>query len=362
MSNARTAAELAAIYGASPRRWPEAARGRSTVDPGEARVDALLDADVPPPMPDGLAARIKAAAPAAAAAQALPPVVAPRRPTRGWSRGRKIVVGAGVANLFLASAVAAAWIAGVPQPVKALLGIETSPVAATPAARKGVIVAPAPRVEAPGEVAPSPPPLAPSLEGGRSAIVSPPLPLLSPERVVVAPPPIQSRPPAELVDRAAGLRRERAIERPRIEAVEALRDRVERPEMPAVAIRDRIESLRETRGDRADRPEMQDAAAVRDRIEARRDVPADVPAAAVERPQLPDAATLEAARAARVGMAADRPVPAGAAAAVPATPTAAPPPAAAGAPEQAQPVERPHRVDRPPRRLRERLQRQRQHN
>jgi hypothetical protein len=352
MSKARTAAELAAIYGTSPRRWPEAACGHSTVDPGEAGIDALLDADVPPPMPEGLTARIKAAVPVAAAAQALPPVVVPRRPMRAWSRGRKIIVGAGVANLFLASAVAAAWIAGVPQPVKALLGIETSPVATAPAARKDPIVAPVPRAEAPGEAAP--PPLAPSLEGGRSAIVSPPVPQLSPERVVAAPPPIQSRPAAELADRAAGLRRERSIERPRIEAVEALRDRGERLETPAVAIRERVERPREVPGERA---EMLDADGVRNRIEARRDGLTAAPPAAAEPLPLPDVATIEAARATRVGTAADTPVPADAATSVPATSTVAATPTDAGAPEQARPAERLDRVKRPPRRLRERLQR-----
>lgn len=333
----RTAAELAAIYGASPRRWPEAATNHSTVDAVEARVDALLDADVPPPLPSGLAERIKASAAGNARAPELPPVAAPRRPARGgsrqWSRGRRILVGAGVANLFLASAVAAAWFAGVPAPVRALLGIE-SPQSAAPAVVPTRTVTPelvieAPRANAPVTAA------TPALEGGRDALAVP----------VVTAPAIQQtpalkaaaadariKPAAALAERAADLRRERLAEMPRNDAADTVRD----------ALRDR-----------AERQQGATASSIRDRIETPKSPVADAGASGADAIPAypPDTATrIEARRDARQTEAVTAP---------PVTPKPAPAPAGDG--EAAKPaVDRPERVDRPPRRLRERLQRLRQ--
>ena len=303
-------------------------------------------------MPGGLAARIKGAVPTAAATPSLAPAVAPRRQARGWSRMRRTLVGAGVANLFLASAVAAAWIAGVPQPVKALFGIETSPPVAVSSAPRGKPVAvPRPRAEAPREL---PPTIAPSLGGARDAVMPPPaLQPLSTERVVVAgpPPPVRSRPPADNVDRAAELRRVRTTDQPRV-AADALRHNAQLPQLSAPAMRDVIEPLRDTARDGAGRPDLPDGDDIRDRI-ARRDQTLDAPTAGstIERPQLPDAATLETARA---GPTPELPPQV-------AAPTPPQPPATS-VPEKTRQPDRPEQADRPPRRLRERLQRIRPRN
>lgn len=336
MTGKRTIAELSAIYGASPHRWPETPGDGARGVPEEAQLDALLDADVPPEVPDGLAARIKAVAMQPACADALPPLRAPRRAGRGWSRGRRILVAAGAANLFLASAVAAAFVVGVPAPVRELLGLAPAVMPQAPVVKRPATPSQSQTTIASEAVEPLMPAAQPELGGGRMPLAEPEMvPLRLPAqriKTLRTTPARPEQPGSRLVEH----RHERLIERP-----------VNMPETPKLP---------------RERPDGVDNASRAERIEAVRERLAETTPDLTSEPgavrsQLPDSERAQALREARAGIASE------VAAAGSAVETPPPPAVATTTGEEASAkavtAERPERFKRPPRRLRERLQRQR---
>jgi hypothetical protein len=159
----------------------------SDTNPIDGITARALDRYDVPPLSPGFADRLVAKALAGEAADALPPITAPRRGRRGvWARGRRVVIGVAAFSLMSAAAAATGVFGDAAKDVPVI-----GPLIA--------IVAPAPKPKAIIAAKPKPAPAAPKLVPPPVIAQEPPIEVAEPTPGEVLPPRVRRQIRREMV-------------------------------------------------------------------------------------------------------------------------------------------------------------------